>query len=207
LHLHDDWSGKVDRDFQARSTSLLNCIGRFAGKRMAALDERFRLLTTSYVASVGGYRLSALLATCPHDFMPMIPYPNPVLGSGSAARKGFCKTNPNDSLVPNRKTSFSSWNMNVSIQSSFRDETFFYETNPNREKRESAPMDCKSDTYAKISWQRLTMPEAKRTQMRRLNPKTETVPAGMPALRRTSVVQVRAIRQLSAAAFGPRTFP
>ena len=33
----------------------IGCIGRFTERRMAALDERFRLLTTSYVASVGGY--------------------------------------------------------------------------------------------------------------------------------------------------------
>ena len=123
------------------------------------------------------------------------------------ALRQICKTNPNDDRGQDVETSFFQWKMNISDWRGPGEKTFFYETNPNKEKRESASMDCKPATYANISWQRLTMPETKRTQMRRLNPRTETVPAGMPALRRTSVVRVPAIPQLSAAAFGPRTFP
>jgi hypothetical protein len=79
----------------------------------------------------------------------------------------LCKTNPNRDGGQNRKTSFFHGNTNISIRSRPGDETFFYETNPNREKPKPASTNCKSVTYMKILWHRLTLLKAKRTQMRR----------------------------------------
>ena len=51
--------------------------------------------------------------------------------------------------------------------------TRFCETNPNGEKRDFVATDCKPAGYLKTTWRKLTVPGAKRSQMRRFNPKTE----------------------------------
>ena len=113
-----------------RSTSLPGCFRRFAERRIAALDERFRLLTTSYVAGVGGYRLSTSFAACPHDFAPGIPCPSPVAGNSSAGAKDVAKTKPNVGRVQDWKTSFFSGNTNISIRPGVGCENMFLRNEP-----------------------------------------------------------------------------
>ena len=108
----------------------IGCIGRFTERRMAALDERFRLLTTSYVAGVGGYRLSTSFAACPHDFAPGIPCPSPVAGNSSAGAKDVAKTKPNVGRVQDWKTSFFSGNTNISIRPGVGCENMFLRNEP-----------------------------------------------------------------------------
>ncbi len=114
----------------SRSTSLPGCFRRFAERRIAALDERFRLLTTSYMAGVGGYRLSASLAACPHDFAPGTPCPNPVAGNSSAGAKDVAKTKPNVGRVQDWKASFFSGNTNISIRPGVGCENTFLRNEP-----------------------------------------------------------------------------
>ena len=78
----------------------------------------------------------------------------------------FFKTNPNGGPVQIRKTAFFTGRRTFHFQSNLRDETCFYETNPNKEKCEPASIDCKSVTCMKTLWRRVTVPGAKRTQMK-----------------------------------------
>ncbi len=82
------------------------------------------------------------------------------------ALQQMCKTNPNDGRGQNLKTTFFHRNMNISIRHGGCGEVVFYETNPNKEKCELASTDCKSVTCMKTLWWWLTVPGAKRTQMK-----------------------------------------
>ncbi len=97
---------------RSRSTSLLDCIGRFTERRMAALDDRFRLLT-SVATGVGA-----------------IP-----------GRQSFCFVLQNEAIWrswPNPKNPVFLGNSKISIRIGSGDETCFYETNPYENLRRSS---------------------------------------------------------------------
>ena len=99
---------------RSRSTSLFDCIGRFTERRMAALDEQFRLLTSAATDSrriAQHARLLTSAATVVGRFSPG----NEVGPARVPALRQMCKTNPNDGRAQNRKTSFFQRNANISI--------------------------------------------------------------------------------------------
>jgi hypothetical protein len=99
---------------RSRSTSLLDGVGRFTKRRLAALDERFRLLTSA--------------ATAFQRFLQpvrMILYPSPVSGSGCAARKGVAKRTQMMDASKTEKHRFSEGMRTFRFQSSLRENHVF----------------------------------------------------------------------------------
>ena len=106
---------------RSRSTSLLDCIGRFTERRMAELDERFRLLTS---AATNRQRIAqqAHLLTSVATGVGAIPGRQSfglVLQNEAKCRLW---SNPKDISFPG--------NAKISICFGSGDETCFYETNP-----------------------------------------------------------------------------
>ena len=120
------------------STSLPGCIGRFVAARMAALDERFRLLTSA-----------ATDFQCFLQPVRVFFRPSPVAGNGSAGAKSRAKRTQMMAAFRTGKHRFSAEIR--TFRSAWRsgENTLFCETNPNREKRDSAAISCKLAGYLK----------------------------------------------------------
>ena len=131
-------------------------------------------------------------------FCAPIPRPSLVAESSSAGRNGRAKQSQMLASSKIGKHRFSTRIRTFRCHQTSVKKHVFCETKPNENKREPAPTDCNSGTCMKTLWRRLTMPGAKRTQMkpweersRRATVATEPSP---PETRETRVAETVRVR-------------